>query len=48
MDGIVNNADAGTVDEISEAYKSIDKVMANAVELIKPVYELTQLLNIKG
>ena len=36
------------VDEIPDAYKSIDVVMADAVDLVTIDHELRQILNLKG
>lgn len=40
--------DAGVLDEIPGAYKNIDQVMANQVDLVEIVYELKQVLCVKG
>jgi tRNA-splicing ligase RtcB (3'-phosphate/5'-hydroxy nucleic acid ligase) len=36
------------VDEIPDAYKDIDVVMADAVDLVTIEHELRQILNVKG
>lgn len=38
----------GVIDEIGEAYKDIDRVMANQSDLVKPLYELHAVLCAKG
>jgi tRNA-splicing ligase RtcB len=38
----------GVLDEIAEAYKKIETVMAHQVDLVKPIFELRALINIKG
>jgi len=38
----------GVIDEIAEAYKKIETVMAYQADLVKPVFELRALINIKG
>lgn len=44
-----NEADADSlIDEDPRAYKDIDEVMANQVDLVKTVAELRQILNYKG
>jgi tRNA-splicing ligase RtcB len=48
MKGIVCEVDKHTVDEIQYSYKKIDKVMEYSTELVTPVYELNQIMNIKG
>jgi tRNA-splicing ligase RtcB (3'-phosphate/5'-hydroxy nucleic acid ligase) len=47
-EGIICRKDAGVVDEIPAAYKSIDTVMANQDDLVEVVHTLRQLLCIKG
>lgn len=47
-EGVECRKDAEVLDEIPGAYKSIDEVMANSSDLIEPVYELKQVLCIKG
>lgn len=46
--GVVCRKDAGVLDEIPKAYKSIDAVMAQQSDLTKTVHELKQVLCIKG
>lgn len=46
--GVECRKDADVIDEIPGAYKSIDEVMENQADLVKPVYELKQLICIKG
>ncbi len=38
----------GVLDEIPGSYKSIEQVMANQADLVEPIYELKQLLCVKG
>lgn len=45
---VVCRKDAGVLDEIPKAYKSIDAVMAQQSDLTKTVHELKQVLCIKG
>lgn len=47
-EGIECRKDADVVDEIPAAYKSIDEVMSNQADLVQPVYQLRQLICIKG
>ncbi len=47
-EGVECRKDAEVLDEIPGAYKSIDEVMENSSDLIEPVYELKQVLCIKG
>jgi len=46
--GIECRKDSGVVDEIPSAYKDIDEVMNNQSDLAEKVYELKQLICIKG
>ena len=46
--GIECRKDAGVIDEIPGAYKSIDEVMERQTDLAEPVYRLKQVLNVKG
>lgn len=46
--GVVCRKDAGVLDEIPKAYKSIDAVMVNQSDLTKTLHELKQILCIKG
>jgi len=47
-EGIVCRKDAGVIDEIPAAYKSIDQVMQDQQDLVKVVAELRQVLCMKG
>ena len=47
-EGVECRKDAGTIDEIPGAYKPIDEVMANQVDLVDIKYTLKQVLCIKG
>lgn len=47
-EGVECRKDEGVLDEIPGAYKSIDKVMENQKDLVKPIYELKQILCVKG
>ena len=46
--GIECRKDAGVIDEIPSAYKSINDVMDRQSDLAEPVHKLKQVLNIKG
>ena len=46
--GIECGKDAGMIDEIPAAYKSIDDVMERQNDLAAPVHTLRQVLNVKG
>lgn len=46
--GIECRKDDKILDEIPGSYKDIDVVMANQQDLVEPVYELSQLICIKG
>ena len=46
--GVICRKDIGVVDEIPGAYKDIDTVMANQSDLIEPIYQLKQVLCVKG
>lgn len=46
--GVECRKDSKTVDEIPAAYKDIEEVMANQADLVTPVYQLKQILCIKG
>lgn len=46
--GVECRKDDAVVDEIPASYKDIDVVMANQADLVQPVYELKQVLCIKG
>jgi tRNA-splicing ligase RtcB len=47
-EGIECRKDAGVVDEIPQAYKPIDAVMANQSDLVDVVHTLRQVLCVKG
>ncbi|MEJ7728504.1 MAG: RtcB family protein [Polyangiaceae bacterium] len=47
-EGVECRKDAGVLDEIPGAYKSIDEVMANQRDLVEVVAELRQVMCIKG
>lgn len=47
-DGVECRKDSSIIDELPSAYKSIDVVMDNQKDLVQPVYELKQVLCIKG
>lgn len=46
--GIVCRKDAGVLDEIPGAYKSIDQVMEDQTDLVEVVHTLRQIVNVKG
>lgn len=46
--GVECRKDDGVVDEIPAAYKDIDEVMNNQSDLVKPLYQLKQVICIKG
>lgn len=46
--GIECRKDAGILDELPLAYKDIDQVMANQTDLVEIVYQLKQVLCVKG
>ena len=46
--GVECRKDKGVMDEIPEAYKDIDAVMANQSELVEVVHTLKQVMCIKG
>ena len=48
MEGIVYRPGAEFVDEIPDAYKDIDCVMADAAQLVEVKHTLRQILNVKG
>ncbi|MBB3602794.1 tRNA-splicing ligase RtcB [Mycolicibacterium sp. BK556] len=48
MQGIEYRHGDEWVDEIPDAYKDIDTVMADAADLVEVVHELRQVLNVKG
>src|SRR5438874_2191894 len=46
--GVICRKDKGVLDEIPGAYKNIDEVMANQVDLVEVVHTLKQVLCVKG
>lgn len=46
--GVECRKDDGVLDEIPGSYKDIDEVMANQVDLVKPLFVLKQILCVKG
>lgn len=46
--GVECRKDSGVIDESPAAYKSIDVVMENQVDLVKPIHVLKQILCVKG
>jgi tRNA-splicing ligase RtcB len=46
--GIECRKDDDVIDEIPGAYKDIDEVMANQADLVTPIYELRQIICVKG
>lgn len=48
MDGIECRHSLELIDEIPSAYKDIDEVMENSKSLVSILYELRQIVNIKG
>jgi tRNA-splicing ligase RtcB len=46
--GVECRKDAGVIDEIPDAYKNIDEVMANQADLVEIVHTLRQVLCVKG
>ncbi len=46
--GVECRKDSDVIDEIPSAYKDIDVVMENQSDLVDPVFELKQILCIKG
>ena len=47
-EGVECRKDRGVLDEIPQAYKDIDQVMANQQELVEVVHTLRQVLCVKG
>ncbi len=47
-EGIECRKDRGVIDEIPQAYKDIDRVMANQQDLVEVVHTLRQVLCVKG
>lgn len=48
MAGIEYRDTDAFIDEIPAAYKDIDQVMADAADLVRPLHQLHQLVNVKG
>ncbi|MEM7181278.1 MAG: RtcB family protein [Spirochaetota bacterium] len=46
--GVECRKDTGVIDEIPQAYKDIETVMSNQKDLVKVLYQLKQILCIKG
>jgi tRNA-splicing ligase RtcB len=46
--GVECRKDKGIIDEIPQAYKDIDKVMANQSDLVEVVHTLKQIVCVKG
>lgn len=46
--GVECRKDEGIIDELPGAYKDIDQVMENQNDLVRPLYELKQILCVKG
>ncbi len=46
--GVECRKDSGVIDEIPQAYKDIDEVMANQVDLVEVVHTLKQVICVKG
>ena len=46
--GVECRKDAAVLDEIPQAYKDIDEVMANQADLVEVVHTLRQVLCVKG
>jgi tRNA-splicing ligase RtcB len=47
-EGVECRKDAGVIDEIPQAYKAIEEVMANQSDLVEVVHTLKQVLCVKG
>jgi tRNA-splicing ligase RtcB len=47
-EGIECREDKGVTDEIPGAYKSIDEMMKNQTDLVNVLFELRQVVNVKG
>lgn len=47
-EGVVCRKDKGVIDEIPSAYKDIDSVMSNQVDLVEVIHTLKQILCVKG
>lgn len=48
MAGIVYRPGKEWIDEIPDAYKDIDQVMADAADLVTIRHKLRQIVNVKG
>ncbi|MDO4685577.1 MAG: RtcB family protein, partial [Corynebacterium sp.] len=48
MEGIVYRPGEAWIDEIPDAYKDIDQVMADSKDLVEIKHKLRQVLNVKG
>ncbi len=48
MAGIEYRDSAAFIDEIPQAYKDIDQVMADAADLVEVRHTLRQIVNVKG
>lgn len=48
MSGIECRLDKAVLDESPAAYKDLESVIAAQTDLIKPIYQLQQLINVKG
>lgn len=46
--GVESRKDGGVLDEIPGAYKDIDVVMENQKDLVEPLFELKQIICVKG
>ena len=47
-EGVECRKDAGVIDEIPEAYKDIDQVIAQSADLVEVVATLKQVICVKG
>lgn len=47
-DGVECRKDGEVVDEIPGAYKDIDVVMENQKDLVEPIFQLKQVICVKG
>jgi tRNA-splicing ligase RtcB len=47
-EGVECRKDSGVVDEIPQAYKDVDEVMANQSDLVDVVHTLKQVVCVKG
>jgi tRNA-splicing ligase RtcB (3'-phosphate/5'-hydroxy nucleic acid ligase) len=48
MEGIEWGRSDAFLDEIPDAYKPIDQIMADAVDLVQIKHALRQIVNVKG